>query len=776
MNSLLIDFIVEARELLESVGTNLLELEEDPGNEDLLNLSFRAFHTLKGDSGLFDFRPITEVLHAAEDQLGALREGRLALTHDLVDTLLAAGDQIGSWLIDIERTEGLPDDAPATAERLAQRLEALSGATVATALEPSAMMSSKADLECFSADVRRRATVLAMRAGDVATFIRFRPDAECFFRGEDPLFTVQQIEPRFVQIEGPAEWPPLSEIDPYQCALGFTVLTTLSREEVEYRFRYVMDQVEIVDLWLRDLWVSPESSEELDSLELSPDEMVRVAVWAERGDVSLLDVPSSDRTTELLREQIVSLGTPGDPAVLEGRLRSTATVICRILGLNDADQVSVEAKVTAGIEQGSTEPLISWIRDRLAGPQASMTERTKTTGANNESQSTIKTLKVDQARIDKIMSLIGEMVVAKNSLPYLSDRAERTYGVRALSREIKDQYAIINRITQEMQDAIMEVRMLPVSHVLQRFPRLVRDLSRKLGKKIEMVTDGEDTEADKTVIEALGDPLLHIIRNSIDHGIEPPDERTRLGKPTAGTIRVKASQDNGQVLIVISDDGRGIDPQRIKDKALAQGILDAERYDTLSDREAIQLIFHAGFSTAEAITDVSGRGVGMDVVRSGVEHVGGTVQVHSELGKGSSVEISLPMTMSTSQVMVIEIAGQLFGVPVQMVLETVRIPTKSIFHLKDREVVVLRDQTMPLVRLGRLLNMKQDQTELEETSVLVVKHFGECVGVVVDDFHTNVEVILRPIEGILAGLKGFSSSALLGNGAVLLILDLQELF
>jgi two-component system chemotaxis sensor kinase CheA len=775
MNSLLIDFIVEARDLLESVSLNLLELERDPENAELLTLSFRAFHTLKGDSGLFDFRPITDVLHAAEDQLGALRDGTVGLTHELIDALLASGDQIGRWLIDIEKTESLPADAAGTAERLTQRLESLSGTGDPKTSSKASIPFGKADLSSFEEQARRRAAVLSMRNDDLVTYVRYVPEADCFFRGEDPLFAVQQIDPCLLSIDTPAVWAGLDELDPYQCVISFTAVTVMSREEVEFRFQYLLDQTTILDLHPSDLWVPTTNTQEVDALALSNEESARVGTFANREEVLSNNPNGSVRASELIAELVGSLEVAGDPSILEGRLLSTATVLRRIIPLDEGEEARLERAVDEGIAHEAADPLISWIRSLTEEPPPSAPIRPKSGAESRENQSSIKMIKVDQSRIDRIMSLIGEMVVAKNSLPYLSERAEHTYGIRELSREIRDQFAVINRITQEMQDAIMEVRMLPVSHVLQRFPRMVRDLSRKLGKKIEMITDGEDTEADKAMIEALGDPLLHIIRNSLDHGIETPEERVDAGKPETGLIRVKASQDNGQVLIVISDDGRGIDPKRIKAKALSTGVLDLAQSEAMSDREAIQLIFHAGLSTAETITDVSGRGVGMDVVRSAIEQVGGSVFVQSELGKGTSVQIALPMTMATSQVMVIKAGGQLFGVPMPIVLETLRVPTTSIFRFKDSEMIVRREQTVPLVRLNKLLGLRRDNIESEETSVLVVRHGVQSVGVVVEDFEDNVEVILKPVEGILGGLRGFSSSALLGDGKVLLILDLQEL-
>jgi two-component system chemotaxis sensor kinase CheA len=375
------------------------------------------------------------------------------------------------------------------------------------------------------------------------------------------------------------------------------------------------------------------------------------------------------------------------------------------------------------------------------------------------------------------MNLIGEMVVAKNALPYLAGRAETVFGVRDLSREIKAQYAVINRIAEEMQDSIMQVRMMPVSFVFQRFPRLVRDTSQKLSKEVNLVLEGEETEADKNVIESLGDPLVHIVRNSLDHGIETPEIRRALGKPAAGTLVISATQESDRVIIEIRDDGKGIDPEVIKRKAYEKGIIDEERLERITDQEAVNLVFAAGFSTAEVVSDLSGRGVGMDVVRTAVEKVNGTITLESEKGKGTRICLSLPLSMAVSNVMIVESNNQIFGVPMESVAETVRIPRSAIHTIKKSKTTVLRGRIVPLTPLNSLLglNIPPKVNEEDEFAVLIVNLGGEAVGIMVDDFRETVDIILKPMTGVLAGLAAYSGSALLGDGSVLMVLDIKEI-
>jgi two-component system chemotaxis sensor kinase CheA len=386
-------------------------------------------------------------------------------------------------------------------------------------------------------------------------------------------------------------------------------------------------------------------------------------------------------------------------------------------------------------------------------------------------------LKVEQVKVDRLMSLIGEMVVAKNSLPYLASRAENLHGVRDLAREIKAEYAVINRIAEEMQAAIMQVRMMAVSFVFQRFPRLVRDISRKLDKQVRLVVEGEETEADKNIIESLADPLIHILRNSLDHGIESAALRVQLGKPAEGVIRIQARQEADRVVIEIADDGRGIDPEVIKRKAYGKGLIDETALERMSDREALNLVFAAGFSTVDTVSDLSGRGVGMDVVRTAIERIHGTVELTSVVGIGTRLCLSLPLSMAVSNVMIVVSDGQSFGIAMEMVAETVRVPRAEIRTIKHQQAVVLRGRIVPLLALNDLLSLHHPQLANadDEMAIMVVRIHGEPLGIIVDQFRETVDIILKPLAGLLGGLPGYSGSALLGDGSVLMVLDLKEL-
>jgi two-component system chemotaxis sensor kinase CheA len=319
--------------------------------------------------------------------------------------------------------------------------------------------------------------------------------------------------------------------------------------------------------------------------------------------------------------------------------------------------------------------------------------------------------------------------------------------------------------------------MMPVSFVFQRFPRLVRDTSRKLAKEVNLILEGEDTEADKNIIESLGDPLVHIVRNSLDHGFETPDVRRAAGKPAAGTLVIRANQESDRVIIEIVDDGKGIDPEIVKRKAYEKGILDESTLERISDQDAVNLIFAAGFSTAEVISDLSGRGVGMDVVRTAVEKVNGSIALESEKGKGTRIRISLPLSMAVTNVMIIESDGHLLGIPMDSVVETVRVTRSVVRTIKQSLAIVLRGRIVPLKSINTLLGITAAPmaNEDDEFAVLVVRLGDESVGLLVDNFRETVDIILKPMTGLLGNISAYSGSALMGDGSVLLVLNIKEL-
>ncbi|AFS38326.1 chemotaxis protein CheA [Alteromonas macleodii] len=441
---------------------------------------------------------------------------------------------------------------------------------------------------------------------------------------------------------------------------------------------------------------------------------------------------------------------------------------------NALDEETIQAQANDDQAQQTSNDATAETTQPANTQPAKALETTEDTAAPVKAErQAVKMLKVDQSKIDYLMDIVGELTVAKNSLPYLAKQAEEEGGSRKLSKQIKAHFSIVNRLTESLQSAVLQIRMVPVSHVFQRYPRLVRDLARKLDKKIELCMQGEDTEFDKNLIESLSEPLIHLLRNSIDHGIESPAERLAAGKPEVGRIDLIATPLDDSVIIEIRDDGKGIDPQKIKLLAFQKGVISETQLENLDDNEALQLIFAAGFSTSEQVSDLSGRGVGMDAVKTMVSQAGGTIEMQSEVGVGSTFKLLLPQTMSVNRVMMFEVNDQMFGVGMDAVVETVKVPTADIQRIRNEHVLVIREKLIPLCDLREALGFEAAE-EREEHSILVVSTPQGEFGLIIDKFHEGIDVIQKPLEGVLAGYAHFSGTALLGDGRVLLIINVQE--
>jgi two-component system chemotaxis sensor kinase CheA len=839
MSPLLEQFLSESREFSQSIGEKLMQLEDAPNDQGVLDELFRLVHTLKGNSGLFTFPEMTRVLHAGEDLLGIVRNGQIAYSRELADRLLDAMDFVMVMCGDIESTESIDASRAQDSLRMAEALRALMPAPatavlagadgVAPAAVPTISIAaplpdSAPPLLDEVPEVIRIDAFLQCQGGDPLHWIVYSPVPECFFQGDDPLYSARRTPGLLWGCARPREpLPPLAELDTYRCVLDFHLLTAAPREELAEHFRYVSDQVKMVRV--DPLWLAIEP---LDNA-MGPDGDASRAI-GENVLPGVAPLPAAETLPQFWAEEAAALDailsaqqqilTLGDhPSWEEGRLKAVAAVLANLSkAAGDASAASgIEAALSESLASGQSAslrallyahldarkeslasripaqpnspatPTASQIGARVetgpaAAPEASPAKPVADDGIKfgrraEDAYNGPRTLKVDQAKIDRLMNLIGELVVSKNALPYLAQRAEVQFGVRELSREIKGEYSVINRIADEMQDAIMQVRMMAVSFVFQRFPRLVRDISRKLGKDVQLVLEGEQTEADKNIIESLADPLIHIVRNSLDHGLETPEVREACGKPATGTLTIRAAQQADRVVIEIVDDGKGIDPAAIKRKAYEKGLIDEATLERIGDQEAINLIFAAGLSTAEVVSDLSGRGVGMDVVRSAVEKINGTVVVSSELGKGTSIRISLPLSMAVTQVMIIESDDQLFGVPMDHVVETVRIPRSAIRWIKQSRTAVLRGRIVPLKALNTLLgiSINPKANADDELAVLLVQAGGEVLGLLVDGFRETIDVIQKPLAGFLSGLSAYSGSALMGDGSVLMILNIREI-
>jgi len=731
-DSLIDQFVLESAESLSDASDALLELEKNRNDPDAVDRLFRALHTLKGNAALFDLQPIVAVAHIAEDILDTIRKGQQEMSGPLADVIFSMIDQIATWVTAIERNNKLPADAASVSDELQARLREYS----LHEIKPGP--SSQADFS-WADSMPAHAWMDISKQGQPSVAVLYTPDKGCFFSGDDPLQIMRELPGLCALQTSFRQAPPsLSDLETYTCHLKFMALSSAPMAEVAAYCRDYKDQIAIRAS-------GPHEAE--PTQEIQDTASFRQIITAQ---LRILELPDLlDGSKARLNAALQNIGNALRYMKREDALEQFARLQHNITELQDV----------AELRRFVATLLDPQIEQQTADVPAQQPE----TGR--------KFLQIEQGRIDQLLNLISEMAAAKNNLQYLAERAESVS--REFAVELKDRAALVERITQEMQDIVVNFRMTPLSSIFKRLPRLVRDLSKELNRKVRLTIEGGETEADRHVIDTLSEPLLHMLRNSMAHGIEPSEERAAAGKNPTGSIRIKAYHHNNQLIIEVQDDGRGIPAQKIKEKAAASGIISAEEAERMSDADALQLIFHSGFSTAEQVTSLSGRGVGMDVVKSTVENAGGRITVHSEVGVGTRFTLALPLFIAAAQMMTVRVADQLFGIPMQQVQQSLKIPRKSIRKIKKTETFVYRDNILPLLRLHALLDVPA--TEQDELAIMIVRLHHGLVGLAVDDFSNPVEVVIKPLSGILKTVSNFSGSALLADGSVLLVLNLEEL-
>lgn len=741
MNQLQEQFISEAKELILQATNDLMAVERFGFDAERIDRIFRAFHTLKGSAGVVELPAMTLVLHAAEDLLVAVKAKKRAVTTALVSEALQCLDQVSAWVDAFEVRGALPAQAGERARDAALRLRALLSDD-----ETSGSPPNKSRPDWVAALMQQ---VLATDASAALLAIDYEPLSGCFFNGDDPLALVAAIpELLALSVEPRDPWPPLLDMDPFACNLRIRAIAAATREQLAGIFRLVPDQVEIFDL--------------------APITAPAAAVPTEDKSGALLD--------NVIACQIAMLDAADAADDSYGRYGSAARAAANALRHFARDDLAseVEAALEAALARqrgGLVRDALRNVATALAAPlDVSDRETDSPTAAN-------RSLRIDEARIDSLFNLSGELIVAKNSLAHLSRLIEPVVGQGDLGRNIRAANETLDSLITEMHTAILQLRMVPLSQLFRSFPRVMRDLCLRLGKRAELTIQGGTAECDKKVVERLFEPLLHLVRNALDHGIEVPDERRACGKPDLAHITIDAARTGDRLVLEVRDDGRGIDPAAVRAKALERGLMPAEEIAALSDEEATQLIFSAGLSTAGAVTDISGRGVGMDVVRNTVEQLGGKIAVASRLGAGTSVRLDLPINVTMSQIMVVAAGGQLFGLPMDLVSETVRLTPDRVSRIKNNRGFVLRDRIVPICSLAEVLNLPGRPADSQVPGlVIVVEVGGKIVALEVDAIHDRLDAVLKPMQGLLANAPAYSGTTMTADGRVLLVLDLRELF
>jgi len=730
MNEFVEQFLVESREHIEQATTDLLALEKAPDDRERLDSAFRAFHTLKGSAGIVDFTAMADAVHAAEDVLSETRIGARAITPASIGDCLACLDQVIRWLDAMAVTGAIPPAATAEADVIVARFAR------ATSVRPRTSPKRRSMPDSWADELRERVGGIGAHA---RTAIRYVPQADCFYAGEDPLARIAALPGLLAIDAGPASpWPPLDALDPFACNLVVMALTASHGSEVTASMADVMSHCDIQDL----VDERPKGGRE---------------------------IPLQAR--EILQAQMELLAETGahDPA---GRMASAgvaATNVLRYLRRRaDADHVARALEAT--LKDSDPRVLRAAIGLALNEAPPAVT----TPAAPVEAPGSARTLRIDAARVDALVNLTGELIVAKNSIGHAVKMGQ--VNDSALTAILKDRFATLDHLVGELQRSVLGMRVLPLRQAFQRLPRLLREMSTDLGKPARLVVEGAETEADKAIVEMLFEPLLHVLRNAMDHGVEDAATRAARHKASVATIGLRAGRQGEHVVVEVSDDGAGIDVARIRQVALERGIVADELLAGMSDQDVVNMIFEPGFSTAREVTGLSGRGVGMDAVRTAVGRLGGQVGVESRAGQGTTVRFTLPFSVLMTRVMVVGAAGQFFGIALDAVVETLRVEADRIVPMGATFAVVLRNRTVPVLALSDALGLEQAERRAGEATLVVTNINGLHGALRVDRVGERIDVMLKPFDGLLAGMRGIAGSTLLGDGSVLLVLDLEELF
>ena len=482
----------------------------------------------------------------------------------------------------------------------------------------------------------------------------------------------------------------------------------------------------------------------------------------------------TDVHRQLLEAQMRLLVVPAADGRI-GRVAAASAVARRIFRQSGLDDVAdeIEAALADDTAAAAAARVAGLIEAAMKGP-----ERSDPDSAGREEpaapDATARSIRVDAQRIDALVRLAGEIAAVKTAIGHLA-RESRREGAEALWEPLRDQASRLDRLTGELQRSVLAVRLMAMRHVFQRFPRLVRELGASLGKAVRLTTAGDETEADKGVVEGLFEPLLHVLRNAIDHGVESPESRIAAGKVVPATIDLRASRVGDRVVVEVRDDGRGLDLARIGEVAVERGLVSCESLAKLSEGEVAELLFAPGFSTARAVTAVSGRGVGLDAVRAAVARMGGRVQIETEAGQGTTIRFVLPFTAMMTRLMTVEAGGQAYGLPLDTVEGTIRVGRDQIAALGAARVVHWRGRSVPITGLRAALGAARAATEPEEASIVMIDLDGEVVGLEVDGLGESLDILLAPLPDLLAGARGVAGATLLGDGRVLIILDPREI-
>lgn len=756
------DFIDESLEITGNLNDGLLQLEEGDGQGDLVNDLFRFFHNMKGNSGIIGYNELNALTHEAETLLNNVRQGKMTPTHELIDLLLLVVDVMEALVgrIDVASGKTRPFD---TEPILTQLKKAVAGEEVA--LPPALIAAQKGG--------KPKDAGAAANDVDVVTPVIIPMGAE----GDDLDAFQATVKQQFEIIN--AALATLRKDGAHKDSEDalFRCLTAIKNASSFVGFNDVKEYAErtagIVDQG-RSQGIDFSLMVDLISQETAIIEEMAAADVKKKREAAPAAAP------EAAAPAAAPAAEPEKPAAApEAKPAPAPAAAAPAPAPAAAPKPAAPAAPAAAAKPAA--PAAPAAAAKPAAPAAKPAASAAKPAAKPATETAQKSssIRVDHERLDHLMNLIGELIINRNRYALIARSLESggtDVDISQVAQSLSETTYAMARISDDLQDTIMKVRMVPVSSVFSRFPRLVRDLSRKSGKEVDLVMEGEETELDKSVVEAIGDPLVHLIRNSVDHGIEPEDVRVAAGKSPKGRVTLRAFHKGNSVAIEIEDDGKGIDPEKMREVAVRKGIITAEEAAQLDDREAVELIFAPGFSSADKITDISGRGVGMDVVRTNIKNLKGSVSTNTELGKGTRFTLSLPLTLAIIDALMVNVSGQTYAIPLDAVSETTKIECSRLTDVKGRKAVTLRGEVLGIVELAEMLDLPRTDPLPEVLSVVVIHDNDRRLGLVVDRLLERQEIVIKPLGAYLGDLKGISGATIMGDGSVILILDPHEIY
>jgi two-component system chemotaxis sensor kinase CheA len=716
MEAALQTYFTEAREMLEDMEAQLLEIEHQSAEElpETLNAIFRAAHTVKGSASLFGLDGIVDFTHVVENLLDRMRDGDIGVSADLISLLLRCQDHIATLVDETETNGEVSDDSLRLSRALILELGAFLQDDQPDSAKPGLPSTTEQGAETQD---------LPMGKGDDAVdndcwHISLRFGRNSFRDGMDPISFLRFLESlgKIRQVVILDDWlPDLSEYDPEDCYLGFEIrfMSSATKKEIEDVFEFIREDSDIHIL-------APYS---------------RLSAY-----IDLIDSMSEDDDRRI-GEILIECG-----ALTEAEL---------------AKALALQSTIEEAEQSPRLGDIVTKDDDRLSPVvDAAAQKQTQMRDAINRKQ---KSLRVDADKLDHLINLVGELVTAGAGTFLQAQILGNPELIESMSK--------LNDLLEEMRDASLKLRMVAIGATFSKFQRVVRDMASDLHKEVDLVITGADTELDKSVVEKIGDPLMHLVRNAVDHGLESSADREAAGKPATGTISLNAYHDSGNIVIEVGDDGKGLDPDKLLAKAREKGLVGEDQQ--LSRSEIFDLILRPGFSTAEKVSNISGRGVGMDVVRRNVIEMRGRTEIDSTPGEGTTIRIILPLTLAIIDGFVVGVGKAAFVVPLDVVQECVEFSEVEQTERDGQTYINLRGNVLPLVNIRNRFGVRGERPM--RRSVVVVKAEGQSVGLVVDRLMGEFQTVIKPLGPVFSGLSGISGSTIMGNGEVALILDVQGL-